>query len=130
MVKSTVPNDANIIGSRTIYLRDDNGTVKARIMQWGPRDVERNRLLNESPCLTLEILRLILFLSVEQKWILGPMDINTAYLQGKGFDREISVLVPKIWNDPSRLFKLETSAYGLVDNGGLCSRTSDEALVS
>lgn len=40
--RCSVPTDANIIGSHTVYRRKDDGSMKARILPWGHLHVERN----------------------------------------------------------------------------------------
>lgn len=63
-------------------------------------------------------------------WIIGQMDIRTAYLQAQGFDRTIYVIQPREADDSSVLWKLLAADYGLVDSGSLWYRTSDLALVT
>lgn len=93
--RSSVPSDANTIGSHIIYSRKDDGTPKARIVPWGHRDRERNDLGTDSPCLNLEMFRIVLSVAAEHSWILGQMDIKTAYLQACGFQRDLYVKPPK-----------------------------------
>lgn len=71
-----------------------------------------------------------LSLAAEYAWVLGQMDISPAYLQSKGFHRDIYVKPPREAEDPNGLWKLLAAAYGLVDSGRLWYRTSDQELVS
>lgn len=128
--RSSVPREANVIGSHALYKRKDDGSMKARIVPWGHRDEERNSLRSDSPCANLEVFRLIMSLAAEHAWPLGQMDISTAFLQASGFKRAVFVKPPKEAKDPNGLWKLKAAAYGLVDSGRLWYRTSDHALVS
>lgn len=128
--RSSVRKDANVIGSHTVFHRKDDGRVKARIVPWGHRDLERDELRSDSPCANLEIFRLVLSIAAEHAWELGQMDITAAFLQASGFDREVYVRPPKEANDATGLWKLQAAAYGLVNSGRLWYRTSDYALVS
>lgn len=128
--RSSVGEGSNIIGSHTIFSRKDDGTAKARIVPWGHRDADRDSLRNDSPCANLEIFRLVLSVAAEHRWVLGQMDVSTAFLQAEGFHREIYVKPPKEAVDPTGLWKLQAAAYGLVDSGRLWYRTSDHALVT
>lgn len=129
VARSSVPSGANIIGSHTIYLRKDDGTLKARIVPWGHRDSEKDNIRSDSPCLNLEIFRIVLSLAAENGWVLGQMDVRAAFLQARGFFRTIYVRPPKEEKDSASLWKLLASAYGLVESGRLWYRTSDGALV-
>lgn len=127
---SSIPRDANIIGSHTIFKRKDDRSVKARIVPWGHRDNEREDLRSDSPCVNLDIFRLVLSFAAEFKWTIAQMDVKTAFLQALGFDRKVFVKPPKEANDLSGLWELRAPAYGLVDSGRLWYRTSDSALIT
>lgn len=127
--KLQVPEGANIVGSHTIYLRKDNGTVKDRIVPWGHRDQVRHDLRSDLSCLNREIFRLILSIAAEKKWKMAQMDAEKAYLQANGFSWEIYIRPPKEANDPMALWRLLVPAYGLVDSGRLWYRTNDAALL-
>lgn len=58
------------------------------------------------------------------------MDVKTAFLHADGFVREIYMKPPKETCDPTSLWKLFAAAYGLVNNGCLWFRTSDNASVN
>lgn len=124
------PPGSNVIGSHTVFRRKDDGSVKARIVPWGHRDSERDELRSDSPCVNLDTFRLVLSIAAEHAWVLGQMDIKTAFLQAKGFDRDVYVRPPKEADDKSRYWKLLAPAYGLTDSGRLWYRTSDQALIT
>lgn len=121
---------ANIIGSHTKFKLRDDGSLKARIVPWGHRDSERHFLRTDSPCVKLDIFRLVLSLAAEHSWPLGQMDVSTELLQAKGTSREIFVRPTKEANETGSLWKLQSPAYGLVDSRTISYITSDHALVS
>eukprot|EP00171_Calliarthron_tuberculosum_P018277 IDg18277t1 len=128
VLRDSIPTGANVIGSHVIYRRKSTGLVKARIVPWGHRDVEKEFLRTDAPCMNLEVFRLVLSLAAEFKWILGEMDIKAAYLQAKGFERTIYVRPPKEVQCRDYLWQLTAAAYGLADSGRLWYLTSDAAL--
>jgi len=124
-----LPKKANIIGSHVVWRRKPDGTVKARICPWGHRDIEKAQLRTDAPCMSEEVFRLIMSLAAEYKWTIGEMDITAAYLQAKGFEREIFVRPPPQEQGNNRIWKLTKAAYGLADSGRLWYLTSDSAIV-
>ena len=91
---NTVPKQANIIGSHVIYKRKLDMTPKARIVPWGHRDKDKDYLRGDAPSVSLEVLRLVLSLVAEHRWTVAQMDIETAFLQALGFDRQVFVRPP------------------------------------
>lgn len=126
--RNRLPPGSNLIGSHVIYKRKDNGKPKARIVPWGHRDTAKNDLRCDSPCLNLEILRLMLSIAAEQRWEIGQMDVKAAFLQSKGFNRDVYIRPPKEEDDKETLWKLTAAAYGLADSGRLWYLTSDRSL--
>eukprot|EP00171_Calliarthron_tuberculosum_P023568 IDg23568t1 len=125
--RSVNPN-SNIIGSHVVYKRKPDGSVKARIVPWGHRDLEKDDLRSDSPCMNPENFRLLLSISVEKNWEIAEMDIAAAYLQATGFIRDIFVVPPREEQVRGVLWKLKKAAYGLADGGRLWYLTSDQAL--
>lgn len=82
--RDSVEPDANIIGSPTIYKRKNDGRMKARIVPWEYLDDERNHLRSDLTCVNLEIFRIVSSLAAENSWVVGQMDISTAYLKAQG----------------------------------------------
>lgn len=128
--KSDAPNDANIIGSHTVYRRKDDGSAKARIVPWGHRDPARHDLRCDLPCLNPDVFRLTLSIAAEKGWRICQMDAEAAFLQARGFSRTVYVRPPKEADDPAGLWLLLAPAYGLSDSGRLWYRTNDEALLN
>eukprot|EP00171_Calliarthron_tuberculosum_P004598 IDg4598t1 len=109
--RNSVHTNANVIGSHVVYKRKHTGVVKARIVPWGHRDLEKDGLRSDSPCVSPEVLRLLFSISDERRWQIGEMDVAAAYLQAQGFEREIYVLPPKEESSKNILWKLEKAAY-------------------
>eukprot|EP00171_Calliarthron_tuberculosum_P001417 IDg1417t1 len=127
---NSVPQGSNVIGSHVVYRRKNTGVVKGRIVPWGHRDCDKDMLRCDAPCMNFEVFRLILSFAAERKWTLGEMDVKAAYLQAKGFERDIYVHPPREEQSRGVLWKLTAAAYGLADSGRLWYLTSDAALTS
>lgn len=126
----SVPRDANIIGSHSIFKRKLDGTAKARIVPWGHRDKDKDFIRGDAPSVSLDGFRTVLSISAENKWHVALMDMITAFLQALGFNREIYVRPPREATAPGILWKLNAAAYGLTDSGRLWYLTSNGELVS
>lgn len=87
--RSSLPSEANLIGSHVVYRRKPDGTLKARIVPWGHRDVDKSYLRTDAPCMNVEVFRLVISLAVGRKWDLCEMDVKAAFLQADGFKRDI-----------------------------------------
>lgn len=57
------------------------------------------------------------------------MDAVAAFLQAKGFSRQVYVRPPREANDPTGIWLLLAAAYGLSNGSRLWYRTNDEALL-
>ena len=79
--------------------------------------------------MSLEVFRFVLSLAAEFKWIVGQMDVESAFLQALGFSRRIYVRPPREANTPDILWLLELPAYGLTESGRLWFFTSDKELI-
>lgn len=128
--REEIPTGANIIGSHVVYRRKDSGDAKARIVPWGHRDPARFDLRCDLPCLNPDTFRIVLSIAAEMKWRIAQMDAEAAFLQARGFLREIYVRPPKEAGEPGFMWLLLAAAYGLADSGRLWYRTNDDALVN
>ena len=88
---TSLPPNANLIGSHVIFRRKPDGSLKARIVPWGHRDSDKSYLRKDAPCMNLEIFRLVISLAAEYKWSISETDVKSAFLQANGFDRDIFV---------------------------------------
>lgn len=96
----------------------------------GTQRCGKDDLRSDSPCVNIEVFRMILSFAVENSWTLGKMDIKKAFLQAKGFDRNVYEIPPREARDSSRLWKVLATEYGLVNSGRPWYRTSDQDIVS
>ena len=76
--RAQVPTTANIIGSHVIYKRKPDDSVKARIVPWGHRDSDKDKLRTDMPCMNVDAFRLLLSLAARNGWEIGEIDITAA----------------------------------------------------
>lgn len=110
--RSSLPPKANLIGSHVIYKRPD-GTLKALIVPWGHRDVDKSYLRRDAPFMNIERFRLVISLAVEHKWNLCEMDVKCALLQANGFEGDIFVRPPQEEDAKGYVWKLNKASYEL-----------------
>ena len=72
--------------AHVVYKRKLDGSAKARIVPWGHRDRDKDYLRGDAPCISFEVVRIILSLAAENQWDIGQMDILAAFLQAKGIN--------------------------------------------
>jgi Reverse transcriptase (RNA-dependent DNA polymerase) len=82
----------------------------------------------DAPTISVEVLRMIVSIAVENQWRIGSLDVKAAYLQATGFNRIIYVRPPKEDEDRNNLCKIEKPAHGLADSGRLWFLTAFRAL--
>lgn len=66
--------------------------------------------------MNMPIFRLLLSVATQKQWDIGEMEVTAAFLQAKGFSREIYVRPPREAHATGKLCRLEAAAYGLVDS--------------
>ena len=89
-----------------------NQVIKARLCARGFEEAQDFR--TDSPTCSRESLRLSLIVIASNGWKLQSIDIKTAFLQGKGIDREVILKPPREANT-NKLWLLQKSVYGLGD---------------
>lgn len=90
------------------------------------KDIEKNELRGNGPSLNLDAMRVLLSIAAEHKWTVRKVDVKSAYLQAKEFNRYVFVRPPHEESDKDVLWKLLVSTYGLTDLGRLGYLTSYE----
>lgn len=108
-----------MIGSQFFYIRKLDGSAKVRIVPWVHRDRDKDFLRFDTPSVRFEAFRLLLSIGAEKAWEIFQMDVKVAYLQSKGFNREVYFRPPREENTYVELWKLEAASYGRVDSGRL-----------
>ena len=93
-----------------------NETIRARLVAKGFQDLESDQVRNDSPTCSKEGLRIAYGIMNSQGWTSRSMDIKTAFLQSKQFDRLVYLEPPREANVPSGyIWKLLKCVYGLTD---------------
>ena len=108
----------------------DGKIRKARLVAKGFQDVEADSTRSDSPTCAKESLRMVLMLIAANKWNLCSMDIKTAFLQGKKFDRDVFLMPPREARvKEGKIWKLNKCVYGLTDASRVWYLTVREELV-
>ena len=82
----------------------------------GFQDRDGGNIRNDSPTCSKEGLLIALAIMASNYWMCKSMDIKTAFLQSKGFDRLVYLDPPKEANvSPGCIWKLSKYVYGLTD---------------
>ena len=90
--------------------------AKARLVAKGFQDVDADSTRSDSPTCAKDSIRMVLMLIAANDWDLNSMDIKTAFLQGKEFDRDVFLVPPpEAKVHEGLLWKLNKCVYGLTD---------------
>ena len=73
-----------------------------------------NSIRKDSPTYCKDNFRLTLSIIISNKWTVRSVDVKSAFLQGKGIDRDVYLKPPKELGT-KKLWKLKTTVYGLCD---------------
>ncbi len=137
VLASTVPKDANIIGSHFVYkikMETTNSnktfTLKARLCVHGNKDAEKDNIRSDAAVVSHFGLRLMYSIAVTLGMKLAKMDIKGAYTQAGDLKREIFVRPPGELRVPDTMFLLKSNFYGLVSAGRKFKLVSDELFIS
>ena len=144
------PRDANHIPKERIFSRpmryvrtnksetDDELIAKSRIVTPGDVDpdgeitVEDGGFRTDAPTCPQMAFHLLLSYTVRRKWKLGSFDCKTAFLTGKGHDRDIYCYPPREGLpgvEPGSLLKIVKGAYGLREAPRLWYLRAKEVLL-
>ena len=105
------------ISSRWVYTekyKEGEQVVKARLVARGFEEKEKD-LLTESPTCSKESVRLVMITAASMSWKLQAIDFTSAFLQGGAIERDIYLRLPRDVCDPSKVWKLKKTIYGLRD---------------
>ena len=90
--------------------------VKARLVAKGFQDVEAGNIRSDSPTCSKEGILIAMGIMKSNGWICKSMDIETAFLQGRKFNRQVYLCPPPEANVPDGfIWKLCKCVYGLSD---------------
>ena len=91
-----------------------NKKIKARLVARGFE--EKGEIQSDSPTVSKEVLRSFVAIMSSKKWAVNSIDIKAAFLQSKGFEREVYLVPPiEAGCDKNVLWKLEKCVYRLND---------------
>ena len=108
-----------------------NNKLKARLVAKGFQDPEAEFIRTDSPTCSKEGLRIALAVMTSNGWKLNSMDIETAFLQGNNFKRNVYLEPPPEANvAKGRIWKLEKCVYGLNDAARSWYLTVKETLLN
>jgi len=99
----------------TLKETPDGLVPKARLVVRGFEEPEKEQLEKDSPTCSMESLKLILAIMVQNGWKPCSMDIKTAFLQGYPLSRDIYIKPPKEAHQDESVWKLNKCVYGLTD---------------
>ncbi|CAF2215336.1 unnamed protein product [Rotaria magnacalcarata] len=89
--------------------------IKARLVARGFEEEYLTNIRKDSPTCSREGFRIVLSIMISRGWTCNSMDVKTAFLQGKGFDRDVFLKPPCEANCGGSVWKLLTCVYGLSD---------------
>lgn len=102
-----LPPNPNIIPSHVIFKWKEQNTphqrLKARIAPNGNQDNEKENQKTDSPSIKPELMKLIVSYASENGYDICLADIETAFLQSEGINREIYVKPPRESKSRSRI---------------------------
>ena len=89
---------------------------KARYVAKGFQEVQCDMDESSAPTIAKESWRLMLVICVNNDWVPSSLDIKTAFLQGRGFDKEVLLEPPMEANVPTgHAWRLKKPVYGLKE---------------
>ena len=112
----------------TRKMKDGNSVVKARLVARGYEEESLIWVRKDSPTCCKESLRSILCIIASFKWNVKTLDIKSAFLQGNKVERDIFLKPPKELGG-DKLWKLQTTVYGLADASMIWYLTLQETLL-
>ena len=137
--KSSIPNNANVIGSHFVYkikedyepgLKTMTYKLKARLCVHGNHDDKKDIMRSDAAVVSHFGFRLIYSISVTHGMRLAKLDIKGAYPRSGEAKRQIYVRPPTEMGLRSKMFLLLSTMYGLVSAGRKWKRVSDAMILN
>lgn len=128
-----VPDEGQkAVSSRWVIVEKDGDTegtkkVKGRLCVRGFEEDDKPQ--SDSPTAARETLKIIAFISANEKWKLESYDVTSAFLQGKTLERNIFMKPPKERETQGYLWKLKKACYGLYDGSRKWFLATEEELL-
>jgi Reverse transcriptase (RNA-dependent DNA polymerase) len=124
ILKSEIPDGANVLGGRYVLSIKDTGTNrevwKSRYVIQGHRDQEKEIMVRSSTNIQQRSLRIVFALSGILGFKIWTQDVTQAYLQSAGTlarDVFINKPAPELGLNSEQALKLLRPLYGLADSG-------------
>ena len=115
------PENVNIIGTDWVLIEKENAKtkkteVRARLVMRGDLELNKHMIAVDSPTVNRISLKLMLTLAASKGLQVQCNDIQRAFLQTVGIDRDVYVQAPPEAQLPNgKVWKLKRAVYGLVD---------------
>lgn len=110
--KDEVSPGSSTFGLHLVYHRKSDGSPKARNVSWWDMETERDDVDVDALSLNLDSTRLLIALAAENGWDIWKIDVKTAQLQAKWFQRDVFVSWPRKENENNGTWKLFIHGYG------------------
>lgn len=128
--RSSLPRNANVISSHTIYkikITDDDGLkLKARIAPHGNEDSIKEDLKSDCNMCSPSGVRVVLCIASIKGWRITKADVKAAFLQTGQALRDVYVIPPRECTSKDVYWLLLTAAYGLVNANAKWQSQSDQ----
>ena len=92
---------------------DGRNRIKARLVARGFEEIPSEKLRDDSPTGSKEVLRILMALMASNGWTCNTIDIKAAFLQGNKLDRDVHLKPPVEVESDGKLWKLNKCVYGL-----------------
>ena len=110
---------------------DGQVVTKARLVARGFEECKDYSFRSDAPTAEKRVLRIFLALLASNQWKCNCIDIKSAFLQGKTFEREVYLRPPvEAENSEGKVWKLNKCVYGLNDTARVWYFTVRNALLS
>ena len=109
--------DQKVVSVRWVIsqkFKENKMKYKAHLLAIGFEEDNLNSICKDSLTCCKDNFCLTLSIIICNKWIIHSVDVKLAFLQGKGFDRDVYLKPPKEVGT-KKLWKLKTTVYGLCD---------------
>ena len=98
----------------TQKFKDNKMRYKARLVIRVFEEENLKDIRKDSPTCCKDNFHLVTSIIASNQWKIHSVDVKSAFLQGKGINRDVYVRPPKE-AETTKLWKLQTTVYGLYD---------------
>ena len=112
----------------TVKHKDGEQLMTARLVARGFEEEDKEKLRTDSPTYCKEKCQVLFAIIASDHWKINTLDIKAAFLQGQKVNREL-YLKPSIETGTDKLWKLQTTVYGLGDSARVLYLRVKEELI-